>query len=93
MGSNLTPLNELINTNLDQTELNVDLIVVGTGAAGFSAALNASIDGAKVVLIESTEFVGGTTATSAATSWVPGTKRGLEVNPDDSPERVKLFLD
>jgi succinate dehydrogenase/fumarate reductase flavoprotein subunit len=55
--------------------------------------LSASLEGANVVLIESTEFVGGTTATSAATSWVPGTKRGLEVNPEDSPERVKLFLD
>jgi len=93
MGLNLTPLKELINTNLNHAELEVDLIVIGTGAAGFSAALNASLEGANVVLIESTEFVGGTTATSAATSWVPGTKRGLEVNPEDSPERVKLFLD
>ena len=93
MGSNLTPLKELINTNLNHAELEVDLIVIGSGAAGFSAALNASLEGANVVLIESTEFVGGTTATSAATSWVPGTKRGLEVNPEDSPERVKLFLD
>ena len=78
MSSNLTPLKALINTNLDQTELNVDLIVVGSGGAGFSAALNAVLDGAKVVLIESTEFVGGTTATSAATSWVPGTKKVLK---------------
>jgi len=93
MDSNPTPLKELINTNLKHAELEVDLIVIGTGAAGFSAALSASLEGANVVLIESTEFVGGTTATSAATSWVPGTKRGLEVNPEDSPERVKLFLD
>ena len=27
-----------------------------------------------------------------ATSWIPGTERGLAVNPDDTPERVTTFL-
>jgi succinate dehydrogenase/fumarate reductase flavoprotein subunit len=69
-----------------------DLIVIGSGGAGFSAALNAAMDGARVLLIERTEFVGGTTALSAATSWIPGTRKGLTVNPDDTPERVATFL-
>ncbi len=69
-----------------------DLIVIGSGGAGFSAALTAALDGARVLLIERTEYVGGTTALSAATSWIPGTRRGLAVNPDDSPERVATFL-
>jgi len=69
-----------------------DLIVIGSGGAGFSAAVNAAVDGARVLLIERTEYVGGTTALSAATSWIPGTRRGLAVNPDDSPERVATFL-
>jgi succinate dehydrogenase/fumarate reductase flavoprotein subunit len=68
------------------------LVVIGSGAAGFSAALNAAIDGARVLLVERTAHVGGTSALSASTAWVPGTRRGLEVNPDDTPERVTTFL-
>jgi succinate dehydrogenase/fumarate reductase flavoprotein subunit len=68
------------------------LVVIGSGGAGFSAALNAAIDGARVLLVERMAHVGGTTALSAATTWVPGTRRGLEVNPDDTPERVATFL-
>ncbi len=83
-----------ISTDLTQLsdQDTVDVVVVGSGAAGFSAALNAAIDGARVLLVERMAHVGGTSAWSAATTWVPGTKRGLEVNPDDTPERVATFL-
>ncbi len=83
-----------INTDLSQFKNNdtVDLVVIGSGGAGFSAALNAAIDGARVLLVERMAHVGGTTALSAATTWVPGTQRGLAVNPDDTPERVATFL-
>ena len=94
MGNALSPLSHRINTDLSQLQDHdtVDLVVVGSGGAGFSAALNAAIDGARVLLVERMAHVGGTTALSAATTWVPGTKRGLEVNPDDTPERVATFL-
>jgi succinate dehydrogenase/fumarate reductase flavoprotein subunit len=94
MSHALNQLTHRINIDLtqfgDQDE--VDLVVIGSGGAGFSAALNAVIDGARVLLVERMAHVGGTTALSAATTWVPGTKRGLEVNPDDTPERVATFL-
>ena len=91
----LSTLTQRINTHLAQfeDEETVDLVVIGSGGAGFSAALNAVIDGAKVVLVERMTHVGGTTALSASSSWIPGTKRGLQVNPDDTPERVATFLD
>ncbi|HNY48014.1 MAG TPA: FAD-dependent oxidoreductase, partial [Casimicrobium sp.] len=53
-----------------------DVVVIGAGGAGMSAALFAAIDGAKVLLVERTEYLGGTTALSAATSWVPLTEKG-----------------
>lgn len=71
----------------------VDVVVLGAGGAGMAAALYAAIDGARVVLVESTAFVGGTTAYSAATTWIPGTRQGLAVNPDDSLENAARFLD
>jgi succinate dehydrogenase/fumarate reductase flavoprotein subunit len=94
MSDTLHPLSQRIRTDLSQFKDSdtVDLVVIGSGGAGFSAALNAAIDGARVLLVERMAHVGGTTALSAATTWVPGTKRGLEVNPDDTPERVATFL-
>jgi len=94
MGHSLLPLQQRIATQLSQFKDHdsVDLVVIGSGAAGFSAALNAAIDGARVLLVERTAHVGGTSALSASTAWVPGTRRGLEVNPDDTPERVATFL-
>ena len=94
MSDTLFPLQQRISTQLSQLndQETVDLVVIGSGAAGFSAALNAAIDGARVLMVESTAHVGGTSALSASTAWVPGTRRGLEVNPDDTPERVTTFL-
>lgn len=39
-----------------------DIVVVGTGAAGFAAALAAASEGRSVVMIEKAEHIGGTTA-------------------------------
>ena len=70
-----------------------DVVVIGAGGAGMSAALFAAIDGARVLLVERTEYLGGTTALSAATSWVPLSKPGLAVDPSDSYEKALDFLD
>jgi succinate dehydrogenase/fumarate reductase flavoprotein subunit len=70
-----------------------DVIVLGAGGAGMSAALFAAIEGAKVLLVEATDKVGGTTAYSAATTWVPGTHLAPQVNQDDSLDNAARFLD
>ncbi len=70
-----------------------DVVVIGAGGAGMSAALFAAIDGARVLLVERTEYLGGTTALSAATSWVPLSKPGLAVDPSDNYDKVLGFLD
>ncbi|RUP25084.1 MAG: FAD-dependent oxidoreductase [Curvibacter sp.] len=70
-----------------------DVVVVGAGGAGLSAALFAAIEGARVLVVEKTEYVGGTTALSAATTWVPGTQHGAAVNPQDSLSEAARYLD
>lgn len=70
-----------------------DVVVVGAGGAGLSAALFAAIDGAKVLIVERTEYVGGTTAWSAGTTWVPGTAHGKRVNPHDTLDAAATYLD
>ena len=46
--------------------------VVGSGAAGLSAALAARLGGAEVTVYERGEKVGGTTALSGGNGWFPG---------------------
>src|SRR5882757_4896483 len=70
-----------------------DLIVVGAGAAGMSAALFAAIENRKVLLVEHTEYVGGTSALSAATIWIPNSHHAPAVSNDDSLEKATGFLD
>jgi hypothetical protein len=70
-----------------------DLIVLGAGAGGMAAALAASVEGLEVLVLEKTELVGGTTATSAGTVWIPGNRASLEAGFDDSPEAAARYLD
>ena len=70
-----------------------DLVVIGAGGAGLSAALYAAIDGARVLLVERTGHVGGTTAWSAGTTWVPGSHHAAQVNPQDSLDQARRYLD
>lgn len=71
-----------------------DIVVVGAGGAGMSAALFGAINGAKVLLVEKTEYVGGTTAFSAGTTWVPNSHHAASVGAvDDSLEKAAHYLD
>jgi 3-oxosteroid 1-dehydrogenase len=55
-----------------------DVVVIGTGAAGLTAALTASSLGARVGLLERASTVGGTTAISGGVLWVPAHDRQPE---------------
>ena len=48
-----------------------DFVVLGSGASGMTAALVAAIEGARVLVLESTARVGGTSARSSGTLWIP----------------------
>jgi 3-oxosteroid 1-dehydrogenase len=50
----------------------VDVLVVGSGAGGFSTALAASGRGLDVVLIEKADRYGGSSALSGGGLWIPG---------------------
>ncbi len=70
-----------------------DLIVVGAGAGGMTAALVAALDGLRVVLCEASNQVGGTTATSAGTLWVPGNHEGQASGHGDAVDAARRYLD
>ena len=58
-----------------------DLIVIGAGAAGMAAAATAVSLGLRVLLLEAESRVGGTTAISAGSVWVPNAL-AVEADPD-----------
>ena len=58
-----------------------DLVVLGAGAGGMTAALVGTIEGMRTLLIERSAFVGGTTARSSGTVWIP-----------DNPEQRRLGI-
>jgi succinate dehydrogenase/fumarate reductase flavoprotein subunit len=70
-----------------------DLVVIGAGGAGLATALFAAMEGASVLLVERTELIGGTTAWSAGTSWIPGSKHAAKVNPGDTLAETRRYLD
>lgn len=77
----------------NQTRAKFDLVIIGSGVAGLSAAVFAALDGASVLVAESTLYLGGTSALSGGTVWVPLTETGLAANPGDTREKVSAFLD
>ncbi len=74
-------------------ETHVDLIVLGTGAAGLSTALTAANEGLEVLLLEKTDRFGGTTCHSAGTCWIPGSRYVEEAGITDDLKRAETYLD
>lgn len=62
----------------------VDVIILGTGAAGMAAALAAHEAGAKVALVERWQRVGGTSAISGGVIWVADNPRMRAAGMADS---------
>jgi succinate dehydrogenase/fumarate reductase flavoprotein subunit len=71
----------------------VDLLVVGGGAAGLSTALFAALEGLSVLICEKSDQIGGTSATSAGTVWIPGSKQAERAGLGDSANAAQQFLD
>ncbi|WP_267904712.1 FAD-dependent oxidoreductase [Parerythrobacter jejuensis] len=69
-----------------------DVIVLGSGAAGMSAALAAHDAGAKVILLERDERVGGTSAVSGGVIWVADNPRMRDAGLEDSREDALAYF-
>jgi 3-oxosteroid 1-dehydrogenase len=63
-----------------------DVIVVGAGAAGFPAALNAASHGASVAILEKAAEPGGTMKKSAAWYWIPNNSSMREAGLADEKD-------
>jgi 3-oxosteroid 1-dehydrogenase len=68
----------------------VDLLVLGTGAGGLAAAVTGADQGLSTLVLEKTEYLGGTTAYSAGTCWIPGNRF---LDDDNDVEQASRYLD
>lgn len=78
----------------DETwDTTVDVMVLGTGAAGLSAAVTAAAHGLSTLVLEKTEYLGGTTAYSAGTCWMPGHRYQRAAGLTGEHEAASRYLD
>ena len=69
-----------------------DVVVLGTGAAGLTAAIAAHEGGATVAVFEKADLVGGTTAWSGGQVWIPNNPHMAEVGVADSREKALTYI-
>lgn len=73
--------------------LETDVVVVGAGAAGLSAAISAMENGANVVILEKQGITGGATARSGGKIVAAGTKWQKAQNIHDTPDMMMDFFE
>ncbi|MGE4577105.1 MAG: FAD-dependent oxidoreductase [Candidatus Methanomethylophilaceae archaeon] len=69
-----------------------DVVVVGSGAAAFAAAVTARSNGSEVVMIEKAAKLGGTTARSGGGYWIPSNHLQKAAGYHDSKEDAVRYM-
>ena len=73
-------------------DFETDLIVIGTGSAGLTAAIVGDHEGLEVIVLEKEPFYGGTTALSGGVAWVPNNSLMAKAGIDDDPDDALAYL-
>lgn len=74
------------------SEVECDLLIAGTGAAGLAAAVTASACGLRTLVVEKADVYGGTTAYSAGVAWIPCNTEATRMGVADSHEAALSYI-
>jgi 3-oxosteroid 1-dehydrogenase len=69
-----------------------DVLIVGSGSAGLSAALRAAAGGLSVIVFEKSQWLGGTSAMSGAGTWIPANHHARAAGIADSPAEALAYI-
>ncbi|GGC18950.1 flavocytochrome c [Novosphingobium marinum] len=69
-----------------------DVIVIGSGAAGLSAAIEAAETGASVMVVEADDHLGGATRNSTGVVYAADTKTQAEAGVEDSADALYDYV-
>ena len=69
-----------------------DVVVLGSGAAGLTAAFTAAREGARVAVLEKHDRIGGTTSWSGGHVWIPNNPYMAEIGAPDGVEEAMTYL-
>jgi succinate dehydrogenase/fumarate reductase flavoprotein subunit len=78
---------------MGKQETEYDVLVVGTGASGMSAAVTSAYEGLKVLVVEKAPVYGGTTARSGGWLWIPGTKFAKALGIHEPAGAARTYLE
>lgn len=70
-----------------------DVLVIGSGAGGLSAAVAAARSGLSVCVVEKTHWIGGTTAWSGGWLWIPGNPLAPGYDGAGDVAQAHVYLD
>ena len=76
----------------EQENYQCDALVVGSGAAGMSAAITAGHRGLDVLIVEKEPRFGGTTARSGGWLWIPGTSLARDWGITEDADQARTYL-
>lgn len=69
-----------------------DVLIIGSGVAGMSAAITAASRGLKVLVAEKASYYGGTTARSGGWLWVPNTHLAKAYGHHELPDQALTYI-